>query len=205
MKQQDFFSSAVNNLALPNAEVRYYPDFIEHEEALFEQLVTEICWQQDTLEMYGKPIPIPRLNAWYGDAGADYSYSGIYLRPLVWTPLLSSLKANVESFLNSRFNSMLANFYRDQNDSVAWHSDDEKELGYQPLIASLSFGQSRRFSLRHKSDPALNTVHMELEGGSLLVMAGETQSHWQHQVAKLTAPCEGRVNLTFRHVSCGNP
>lgn len=210
MMQNDLFSEVDTgtitgtDLRLQDAIVRYYPDFVENHDIVYRQLLSELCWQQDTIDMYGKSVLIPRLNAWHGDANARYGYSGIALQPAAWTPLLSSLKKSLENFLECRFNSVLANYYRHENDSVAWHSDDERELGFQPVIASLSFGQTRRFSLKHKFDRAIKIAHVDLQGGSLLFMGGDTQSHWRHQVAKMTAPCEGRINLTFRHVVPGN-
>lgn len=204
MMQKDLFSPTDSDLRLQDAVVHYYPAFVENQDVVYQQLLTELCWQQDTIEMYGKSVLIPRLNAWYGDASAEYGYSGIALKPAAWTPLLNLLKASLEDFLGSRFNSVLANYYRHEHDSVAWHSDDERELGFQPIIASLSFGKTRRFSLKHKFEPSIKTTHIDLQGGSLLFMAGQTQSHWQHRVAKMTTPCEGRINLTFRHVVSGN-
>ncbi len=150
--------------------------------------------------MYGKAVPIPRMNVWYGDAGSAYSYSGLDLSPIPWTPLLLRLKNQLEDFLNTRFNSVLANHYRDGNDGVAWHSDDEPELGATPLIASLSLGATRRFSLRSRIDSTEPPSHSELAGGSLLVMAGETQRCWQHQIPKTKKPVAGRINLTYRTV-----
>ena len=198
--QTDLFSSAASIPDLPDADVRYHPDFIADQQAVFQQLRGAIDWRQDTLRLYGRDVLIPRLNAWYGDAGTDYSYSGIRLAPLPWTDLLRALKADVESALQTTFNSVLANFYRDGSDSVAWHSDDEAELGTAPLIASLSFGATRRFSLRSKTDKRRPPLHLDLAGGSLLVMAGPTQHYWHHQVPKTARAVGGRINLTFRRI-----
>lgn len=214
--QQDLFTSSKLELNLPQAQLTYCAGFIDNQQAIYHQLVEQLEWQQDTIEMYGKKLKIPRLNCWYGDTGTLYGYSGINLAPLPWPPILENLKSSVEKFLSENmqssssttvkssgrklFNSVLGNYYRDENDSVAWHSDDEKELGEKPLIASLSFGQQRRFSLKHKTDRRSEIRHIDIEGGSLLVMAGDMQSHWLHQVPKLTGACEGRVNLTFRYV-----
>jgi len=205
--QPDLFSNTVQPIDLPNADIRYYGDFLSDHQPIYQQLQQQLHWQQDTIAMYGKQLVIPRLNCWHGDAQADYGYSGIALKPQPWTALLQQLKTKVERFITATdlhyraFNSVLGNYYRDQHDSVAWHSDDEQELGEQPLIASLSFGDSRRFSLKHKYDSSIKPVHIELAPGSLLIMAGQTQSHWQHQVAKSSRPCGGRINLTFRQVA----
>ena len=198
--QQALFSCTPLQLDLPDADVRYYPDFIAEHESIYKQLLAQIQWSQDDILLYGKPVKIPRLNAWYGDKEAHYAYSGLALSPLPWTSLLLQLKNQLEAFLNCQFNSVLANHYRDGQDSVAWHSDDEKELGNKPLIASLSFGATRTFSLKHKKDKHLAPVKVNLEGGSLLVMGGNTQHCWQHQIAKTKQVVPGRVNLTFRRV-----
>ena len=138
--QSALFASDPVELGLPGAEITYLPGFIADHQTVFDKLAQDLQWQQDQILMYGKRMPIPRLNAWYADSGMAYSYSGIDLSPLPWTQLLIDLKAAVEQQLGSRFNSVLANYYRDGNDSVSWHADDEPELGLNPLIASLSFG-----------------------------------------------------------------
>jgi alkylated DNA repair dioxygenase AlkB len=200
--QQSLFDTASPSLDLPNAELAYTADFIADQQQCYQQLLESIDWQQDTIQLYGRPVLIPRLNAWYGDEGAGYHYSGLQLSPKPWAPALLAIKYQLEQFLNTSFNSVLANYYRDGQDSVAWHSDDESELGPTPLIASISLGASRRFSLRpcHQQEPAGKPVHIELQGGSLLVMAGTTQQHWQHQLPKTSRPVAGRINLTFRTV-----
>lgn len=221
--QQDLFvtasDSAAPQLDLPGADIAYYPDFIADHEQVFKALLDEVEWQQDEILMYGKPMLIPRLNAWYGDSDAHYGYSGIALAPKPWSAALLQLKNQLQDQLSStlfkhcRFNSVLANLYRDGSDSVSWHSDDEPELGKQPLIASLSLGAPRRFSLRARfPDRPLftetSTTHIDLLPGSLLVMAGDTQHNWQHQIAKTRKPVGARINLTFRSIvsqaSAGN-
>ena len=197
--QTGLFYNQPQVLDLPHADICYYENFIADESAVYQRLLNDLQWQQDTIQMYGKPVLIPRMNAWYGDKGAAYSYSGLKLDPIPWTDSLLTLKQAVEQLLNIRFNSVLANYYRDGTDSVAWHSDDEPELGVNPIIASLSFGASRRFSLRQRKQPTA-PVHIDLDGGSLLVMAGETQQYWHHQVPKTRKPVAGRINLTFRTI-----
>lgn len=198
--QADLFTSTSPALHLPNADIEYREQFFTQADALYQQLWHEIEWRQDTISMYGKPVLIPRLNAWYGDADAHYSYSGLQLTPLPWTPALLTVKKQVERYIGESFNSVLANCYRDGNDSVAWHSDDEFELGKQPLIASVSFGATRRFVLKHRKDKKLSPVNLELSSGSLLIMQGSTQQYWHHCVPKQKGVTESRINLTFRQI-----
>ena len=170
-------------LALPNAEV-------------CARLVAETPWRADTVFVYGKHHLQPRLVAWYG--AASYTYSGLRLEPLPWTPLLASLRDAVEAACGHRFNSVLLNRYRDGRDSMGMHSDDEPELGPDPVIASLSFGVTRRFILRHKRNKT--TVHLDLADGSLLLMRGATQRNWLHGISKSARPLGERLNLTFRYI-----
>ena len=177
-------------------------------EQLFIQLRDEIAWRQDDLLVAGKRIPIPRLQAWYGDRQAHYAYSGLSLAPSPWNETLLEIKRVVEAAVGIRagiedwtgsgvaFNSVLLNLYRDGKDSVGWHSDDEPELGPQPVIASLSLGATRSFVLRHKRSG--EKIKLQLEAGSLLLMAGRLQHNWQHQVPKTRLPVGERINLTFR-------
>lgn len=198
--QLELLTDIERTVNLADGELKYYPEFIQLHQAYFKRLQKDILWQQDTIQMYGRAVKIPRLNAWYGDPGAAYSYSGIDLIPLVWNNTLLEIKNELERRLNRQFNSVLANLYRDGNDSVAWHSDDEPELGDRPVIASLSFGASRRFSLRHRKDHNQPPLHLDLTSGSLLLMKGDTQSNWQHQIPKTSKPVGPRINLTFRNV-----
>lgn len=171
-------------------------------EPVFSQLKAELAWEQTVLNMYGKSIAIPRLNAWYGDRGSAYRYSGAYFAPHPWTQALLELNQRLESFTSVRFNSVLANYYRDGQDGVAWHSDDEPELGLTPTIASLSLGASRRFHLRHKTRALRSSV--ELADGDLLVMSGRLQANWQHQLPKTKQCQSSRINLTYRWVGPGS-
>ncbi|MCR8921889.1 alpha-ketoglutarate-dependent dioxygenase AlkB [Dasania sp. GY-MA-18] len=200
--QQDFLFAAEESypLAMDNADVRYYPQFIADSKAWLPALQQQIQWRQDSIKVYGKQQPIPRLNAWYGDEGIHYAYSGLQLQHHNWCPVLAELRAMLEQKLGLRFNSVLANYYRNGQDSVGWHSDNEKELGPEPIIASLSFGDTRRFSFRSNSQPR-STSHIDLASGSLLLMQGGTQQHWQHQLAKTQqVSVQGRINLTFRRI-----
>ena len=197
--QAPLFSLSEQRFELPGADLHYLPGFIPNEADWYRELSAMLVWHQDTIRVYGREVLIPRLNAWYGDAEAVYSYSGLALEPQAWTSGLLELKRRVEKHVQRGFNSVLANWYRDGKDSVSWHADDEPELGSQPLITSLSFGATRRFSLRRR-DRQGKTVHIDLAGGSLLVMAGDTQRHWVHQVAKSSRCQSGRINLTFRQI-----
>jgi alkylated DNA repair dioxygenase AlkB len=186
-------------LPMPDAEVILYSDFFSADESatLFQQLIDTINWQQESIRFGGKAIPLPRLTAWYGDEGKSYRYSGITVNPLPWIPLLISIKTRVETVSPVAFNSVLLNYYRGERDSVSWHSDDEPELGHNPVIASVSFGASRKFQFKHKTDTDLRLA-VDLTPGSLLLMAGATQHHWKHQIPKTAKPVGARINLTFR-------
>jgi alkylated DNA repair dioxygenase AlkB len=163
-----------------------------------KQLYQEIAWRQDQIMMFGKLLDIPRLQAWYGDKDAVYTYSKLTLQPVCWTPILLALKQQVSEFCQHDFNAMLANCYRDHRDSVSWHSDDETELGFQPLIASLSFGCEREFHFKHKDSG--ETYKLPLQSGSLLVMSGNTQTNWLHAIPKTRIEKPMRINLTFRNI-----
>jgi alkylated DNA repair dioxygenase AlkB len=163
---------------------------------LLRLLVDETAWRAETVVVYGKRHLQPRLTAWHGDAA--YTYSGLRLAPLPFTPLLQAIRAAVESATGRRFNSVLLNYYRNERDSMGMHSDDEPELGPEPAIASLSLGASRTFVLRHKRSK--RTVRLDLADGSLLLMAGQLQQHWLHGINKLARATGPRLNLTFRYI-----
>ncbi|MEL6319061.1 MAG: alpha-ketoglutarate-dependent dioxygenase AlkB [Cyanobacteria bacterium J06626_14] len=195
----DATGSAPISLSMPNADVRLYPNFFLPEESdrLFQHLLDEIPWRQDYITLYGKTVPLPRKTAWHGDDGASYSYSGIDLDPEPWTPALLEVRTRIEDAVEVSFNSVLLNLYRHGRDSMSWHSDDEPELGRNPMIASVSFGEARRFIFRHRQNKALKT-EVQLTHGSFLLMAGETQHFWQHAIPKTTRAIAPRINLTFR-------
>lgn len=186
-------------LPLPAAEVYLLPNFIPEaeQEALWGTLQKEVTWRQEEIKLFGKSIPQPRLTAWYGDEGKSYTYSGLTWQPLPWIPVLAHLREKLLSTTGVSFNSVLLNLYRSGQDSMGWHADDEPELGQNPIIASISLGQERSFHFRHRTQPDLKQK-LNLTSGSLLLMAGETQHHWQHQVPKSAKPLEPRINLTFR-------
>ena len=160
------------------------------------RLMAETAWRSDSITLWGKQILQPRLTAWYGDA--SYTYSGLTMDARPLSPLLQEIRQAVEGATGRRFNSVLLNCYRDGRDSMGMHSDDEPELGPEPAIASVSFGATRTFILRHKRDK--RTVRLDLTDGSMLLMAGETQANWSHGINKSARRMGPRVNLTFRFV-----
>lgn len=184
---------------LPDADISYYSNCFTREQAdeLQAKLRSEIPWQQDEITVFGKTHPQPRLTALFGNEGKPYAYSGIVMQPHPWTPLLLYIKEAVESVCSEHFTTVLLNCYRDGRDSNGWHADNEKELGRNPVIASLSLGAERYFHLRHNSGKA-DTLKILLEHGSLLIMKGTTQHFWKHQIAKTAKPIGERINLTFR-------
>lgn len=202
--QPDLFADdgAGKCIELPDAALEYRPTFLNATEAAaaFDELHATLAWRQDVLRFGGRDVPIPRLNAWYGEPGTTYTYSGLRLEALPWTPLLTQLRTRIEATCGAHFDSVLANLYRDGRDSVAWHADDEAELGRDPLIASLSLGAVRSFELRHRRARALRlaTQRLALTDGSLLIMRGSTQHHWLHRVPKEPGITAARINLTFR-------
>nr|WP_046759131.1 alpha-ketoglutarate-dependent dioxygenase AlkB [Kordia jejudonensis] len=200
MKQASLFSDeSPQQLHLPDADISYYPDFINSTEAdqIFDTLQKETPWQQDDIKVFGKVYAQPRLTALYGTNQKSYSYSNIKMTPHALTPTLLHLKNSVDTICNADFTTMLLNYYRDGKDSNGWHADNEKELGTNPIIASLSFGQERFFHLKHRTDKTLKHKLL-LQHGSLLVMKGETQHKWLHQIPKTAKPIQGRINITFR-------
>jgi alkylated DNA repair dioxygenase AlkB len=186
-------------LALPDADIAYYPRWASQDVARewFLALEAATPWERPAITLYGRRHLVPRLTAWYGDPETTYRYSGIEHRPLPWTPLLAHIRQCVEAEVGQSLNGVLLNLYRDGQDSMGWHSDDERTLGRNPLIASLSLGGERRFDLRRRNGQG-ETHSLPLGDGSLLVMRGSTQHYWQHQVAKTRKVCAPRLNLTFR-------
>jgi len=176
--------------------VTHTPGWLDPSEAgdLFAVLTTSIPWEQKTILMYGRELAVPRLTCWFGDAA--YTYSGTTNVAHAWLPQLETLRARLEAETGSRFNSCLANVYRDGADSVSWHSDDEPELGVNPTIASISLGDTRDFRLRHQASGEVSTI--ALGHGDLLVMRGESQTDYRHSVPK-RAHAGTRINLTFRY------
>jgi alkylated DNA repair dioxygenase AlkB len=196
----DLFSTGMELVAIPIEDgelsmLTQLPINIGNAEIL-ARLLEETPWRVDTVVVYGKRYQQPRLTAWYGEA--SYTYSGLTLHPLPLTPLLEQLRAAVEHVTGRRYNSVLLNYYRDGADSMGMHSDDEPALGPQPVIASLSYGATRTFILRHRRNR--RTVKIDLTDGSLLLMAGTLQANWQHGINKTAQLVGPRLNLTFRYV-----
>jgi len=183
---------------IENGEYIFYPNFFSKTESdlLLKDLRNNIVWKQESMNMYGKKIDFPRLTAWYGNNDKPYSFSGITLQPLPWTIEILTIKNKIEPIAKIVFNSVLLNLYRDGNDSISWHTDAEKELGLNPVIASVNFGATRKFQLRNIKTK--EKLEIELTHGSLLIMQGELQHFWQHQVPKTSKPVGERINLTFR-------
>ncbi|WGD35092.1 alpha-ketoglutarate-dependent dioxygenase AlkB [Olleya sp. YS] len=186
-------------LNLPDAEISYFPNFFNQEEAnqFYKVLLNDIPWQQDDITIFGKTYAQPRLTALLADNNKPYSYSNITMHPHVFDSALNEIKKRVEQHVGITFTTCLANLYRDGQDSNGWHADNEKELGKNPTIASVSFGEARYFNLKHRHNKNLKQKLL-LEHGSLLLMKGETQHHWLHQIAKTKKVVKPRINLTFR-------
>lgn len=161
-----------------------------------------IQWQQDTIKMYGKNMLLPRISAWYGDSDRPYTYSGITLQPKPWNTMLNWLREELKQVCGYDFNSVLLNWYRSGQDHISWHTDAEPELGENPVIASVNFGASRRFLLR-RTDDHQQKIEIPLHHGSLLIMSGALQHHWQHSVPKQATVKQSRINMTFRHILKG--
>lgn len=183
---------------LPDAEIEYHPSLFNSEKAneLFELLKNEIPWQHDEITVYGKKHLQPRLTSLFGNDGKPYGYSNIIMQPNRWNPLLMFIKNEVEVICNENFTTVLLNYYRNGKDSNGWHADNEKELGRNPIIASVSFGAERVFQLKHNVTNQRQNIN--LEDGSLLVMKGATQHFWKHQIPKSSKEIGARINLTFR-------
>lgn len=189
-------------IALPDAELLLYRDFVADGERreLFARLQREIDWRSDRIRLFGRDCRIPRLQQFQGEPGLRYRYSGLTLEAAPWHPLVVRLRERLADVESTVFNCVLLNLYRDGDDSMGWHSDDEPELGPAPVIASLSFGATRRFVLRHRQNRDLPRTELALTDGSLLLMRGPTQHHWQHALPRSRRVAQPRINLTFRHI-----
>jgi len=201
MEQLAIFPEAGQTKGLPKELLDYHPDLFSKEESewLLNKFIEETSWKQKLVNMYDKMVATPRLTAWYADEDT-YDYTSLRRsEPLSWTPELLMIKKRVEAVTGTIFNSVLLNYYRDGNDSVAWHSDNEKALGTHPVIASVSFGQVRSFDIRNKTDHS-EKYSIRLESGALMIMKGDLQQNWEHRIAKSIKPMKARINLTFRVV-----
>jgi alkylated DNA repair dioxygenase AlkB len=189
-------------LPLADADIRYLENVQFHldQDQLVKKFITEIPWRAENVVVWGKTFAQPRLVAWYGDTNKSYTYSGIKLDPLPWTEDLLQIKSQVERLCDASFNSVLLNYYRDNKDSMGYHSDDERELGPRPTIASISLGAERTFTLKHKTSKLLKPVKLVLRSGSVLLMKGDTQKNWKHGIEKEKKEAGPRINLTFRNI-----
>lgn len=188
------------NVLHKDGEVFYFPDFFSQEESdnFFKSLLENVIWQQDSIKLFGKTMNLPRLTAWYGCEGLTYKYSNILMHPHPWTQDLLTIKDKIETQAKVHFTNVLLNLYRNGKDSMAWHADDEPELGKNPVIGSVSFGAAREIQFKHIQDKTIKKL--VLTHGSFLLMQGETQHKWKHQIPKTKAVSSPRINLTFRIV-----
>lgn len=196
-----FYNDAVK-LNMKDADVVYYKNFFSQElsDFYFKTLLKDIEWQKDTIKVFGKTYLQPRLTALYANNKNPYSYSNLTLYPKAFTKELNQIKEQIETETQTSFTSCLANLYRNGQDSNGWHADNEKELGKQPIIASVTFGAERIFHFKHKHQPSLK-AKLFLNHGSLLIMKGLTQTHWLHQLPKTQKEIGKRINLTFRIIA----
>lgn len=201
MTQIDLFSGprARRRLPLPDAEIFLWSDFLDRRQAdwLFAELFDNVTWRQDRIRVFGREHPIPRLHQWFADDELPYTWSGLTMYPAPWLPALLALRARLHTQTGQFFDTTLANLYRDGNDTVGWHADNEATLGPKPVIASVSLGAEREFQLRHQTRHGLKHA-VRLPHGSLLFMSGPTQRHWHHCLPRRKRVKEPRINLTFR-------
>jgi alkylated DNA repair dioxygenase AlkB len=197
--QQSIFGFEPQNLLPFQGEVRLYREFFskEYSDRIFLQLQKALAWRQEPIWMFGRQVMQPRLTALYGNPDQPYSYSGISMNPLSWTPLLEEIRNKIEDFTGLEFTHVLCNFYRDGNDSMGWHRDNEPVLGKNPGIASITFGATRVFQIRNYESKK-NKIEIPLNHGSLLMMTRESQNYWEHQLPKTKKVNSPRMNLTFR-------
>ena len=197
----DLFPKEKIVLPLPDAVFEFYPNFFNKEEAdlLYEKILAETPWQKDDITIFGKKIAQPRLTCLYGNEEKPYSYSGITMQPNPWNTTLIYIKDKIEQTAEKNFTTVLTNLYRNEKDSNGWHADNEKELGRNPIIASVSFGEERKFQLKHNTNPEAK-ITLNLNHGSLLLMKEGSQVYYKHQIPKATQPKKARINLTFRTI-----
>lgn len=200
MQQLDFISNRLT-INRDQLSLRLLPNFLSAAEAdtLLDEFLETTPWQQPRVKVYGKWHLTPRLLCFYGESGIDYTYSNTLHETQAWTPRLLELNKRVEQASTHHFNSVLLNYYRNGQDTMGWHADDEKELGPQPCIVSLSLGAARDIHFRHKTK-RIEKIKINLPAGSMLIMDGKTQQAWQHHIPKRANCSEARINLTFRMV-----
>ncbi|XUP27609.1 alpha-ketoglutarate-dependent dioxygenase AlkB [Xanthomonas axonopodis pv. vasculorum] len=189
-------------MALPGAQISWWRGWLQpaQADALMQALLAQAHWEVHRIRMFGRMVDSPRLSSWIGDAQASYRYSGTRFSPQPWLEVLQPVRMRLEEETGHRFNSVLINRYRSGSDAMGWHSDDEPELGAQPLIASVSLGATRRFAFKHRHDAALKQT-LELGHGDLLVMSGDTQRCYKHALPRTARPVGERINLTFRQIA----
>lgn len=199
MQQLNFFEGEHNRPELPTDLLEYIPQLFTREESnyLLKKLIDEVPWSQTSVLMYGKEVLTPRLTAWFGDQNTDYSVAGTGSTPYPWTEDLLFVRKKVEEASDILFNSVLLNYYRNGNDSVSWHDDEDRIPGRNKYVASVSFGEERLFDFRKKSDHNIK-YSLLLENGSCILMKGDFQKDWQHRIAKSKQAVNPRINLTFR-------
>lgn len=200
--QISIFDQESPNLLPFQGETFYFPGFFSNADSdrYFNCLKDSLEWKQEPIFLFGKKVMQPRLTALYGDPAKPYGYSGIVMTPLALTTELAEIKSKVEEFSKNTYTHVLCNFYRDGQDSMGWHRDNEAVLGKNPSIASVTFGASRNFQMRHHETKG-HKISLPLTHGSLLLMQGESQHHWEHQLPKTKTCGQGRINLTFRKIS----
>lgn len=189
-------------VALPGAQIHWQRGWLDaaQADALLQALLAQVQWEVHRIRMFGRMVDSPRLSSWIGDADASYRYSGTRFAPQPWPEALQPIRARLQAETEHPFNSVLLNRYRSGADAMGWHSDDEPELGAQPLIASVSLGATRRFAFKHRDDAALKQT-LELEHGDLLLMGGDTQRCYKHALPRTARPVGERINLTFRQIA----
>ena len=188
------------NIAAAEVTMHRRPDLGSTSGEAYAGLERECDWAQRSIVIHGNPVMEARLTAWHGDEGLSYTYSGRRNEAAAWTPTLARLRDIASAIAGERFNSVLLNLYRSGSDSVGFHSDSERELGPDPIIASLSLGAERIFEMRPKKGREGETHRIALTDGSLLVMGRGTQIHWDHGIRKIKTPCGPRINATFRRI-----
>ena len=198
----DFGKTTLEAVPIPDGELLIQPrcDLGVDPDLLFNRLMAETDWREETITVFGRTHPQPRLIAWHGDPSARYTYSGIRHDPLPWTPTLAALRNRLRALTGAAYNSVLLNLYRNERDSMGLHADDEPELGPEPVIASVSLGEQRSLYFQHRHRRDVKNLNLPLPSGSLLVMRGATQRNWKHGLRKLSRSCGPRINLTYRWI-----
>ena len=202
LKTKQFPKIQCNTIQTTNLKLEYFENVFNANESkiYMEKLFTKVEWRREKIIMWSKEIVTKRRIAWYADKGKSYTYSGSTFHPSIWNQDLLTIKNRVESLSNVSFNSVLLNEYTNGEVGMGWHSDDEKELGKNPVIASVSFGANRDFLFKHKYDKNHDKIKVHLKTGSLLLMLGSTQHYWKHSIPKRLKVKDPRINLTFRNI-----